>query len=233
MKFKSDRVNPLDLLLLVLIKYGLSTTYDIRAQAGIGGSNTVKQLQLLEKDGLLTSVSGNERKAKRYAITGLGESKLLESLVLVMQQRGRLGIDSLTRTMFLGWLYPEQVNAVDAAQETAAALEIYRREKELEAAKHRDLVDRLQRRLPNGDYGSQVGQLVASTFMWIRAKSDMAMLEVQATAIDQLKLIFENLPPKPRLEIAKENLAAVEPQLEGQTSAVPSRWRERKKRKPA
>jgi DNA-binding PadR family transcriptional regulator len=228
MKTVFERLNALDVLLLVFVKHGLATTYELRSQAGIGGSLTVKQLQLLEKNGLLASTSGNERKAKRYAITEAGEKKLLEALDLEMQKRGRLGIESMARALFLEWLYPNQISGAETERATAAALDIYRKEKELEAERLKAAIDQIKRRSPGGDYGSQAGQLVANTFMWIRARSDVALLMAQSKVLDPLVGLSKELPPAPmpvKIQSTDQSTAkeAASPSL--------SRWRPARKRK--
>jgi DNA-binding PadR family transcriptional regulator len=200
MKTRLEALNALDVLLLVLIKHGVTTTYELRSYAGIGGSMTVKQLQLLEEKGLLTSTSGNERLAKRYAITDLGETKLLEAMDREMQRPGRLGADSLMRSLFLEWLYPQQIDNKKVIQATSSALKLYHDEKVLEADRLRTFMDRLKERSPNGDYGSDVGQLVAYTFKWLRAKSEAAMLKAQLEAVPQLARISEVLPSPPHVQ---------------------------------
>jgi len=206
----------------------VTTTYELRSYAGIGGSMTVKQLQVLEENGLLTSTSGNERLAKRYAITELGETKLLEALDREMHRPGRLGVDSLMRSLFLEWLYPKQINGKEMIQATSSALKLYQDEKVLEADRLHAIMDRLKDRSPNGDYGSEVGQLVAYTFKWLRAKSEAAMLKAQLEAVPQLAQLSEVLPPPPHVQPYR----TVEEHPVSKAVAVgSSRWLPAKKRK--
>jgi hypothetical protein len=200
MKSRIAGLNALDVLLLVLIKHDVTTTYGLRSKAGIGGSLALKQLQLLEENGLLTSVSGNERKARRYGITTIGEAKLLEALDLEMLRTGRLGVDRLVRDIFLEWLYPKEINGAEIGRATLSALEIYRKEKVLEADRLWEAMERLKRRSPDGSYGSQLAQVVAGAYKWLRTKSDAAMLKGQLEAVLELQELSKILPPAPHVQ---------------------------------
>ena len=230
MNRKLGRLTPLDVLLLVFVRHGLATTYDLRAQAGIGGSLTVKELQTLEENGLVTSlIVKDSRKSKRYTITEAGEHELDKTLDSGTRSQGRLGIESMARELFLEWLYPGRIVSAEAERVTQDAMAIYRKEKDLEAERCGAIMQRLAQQAPDGAYGSDVGQVVASTYMWIRAKADSALLKAQIEVLTELRPLTRKLPPTPKLEKAKQDGT---PSKVGKIApSDPSRWRSVKQRK--
>jgi hypothetical protein len=169
------------------------------------------------------------QKSKRYTITDAGEKELDKTLGSGTRSQGRLGIESMARTLFLEWLYPSRIDSAEAERVTQDAMAIYRKEKDLEAERCSAIVHRLVNQAPDGAYGSDLGQLVAKTYMWIRAKADSALLKAQAEVLTELRPLIRELPPMPKREKAKPSS---EPLKVGRVAPTyPSRWRPVKRRK--
>src|ERR1035441_2088409 len=72
-------LSPLQIQLLVFVKLGLATPYDLITQAGLSVGLTSPALKRLEEAGLLASTPGS-RRSMRYALTEKGEKQLKGAL---------------------------------------------------------------------------------------------------------------------------------------------------------
>ena len=139
--------NPHHLFLLVLVKHGLATPYDMLSKLGLGVGATSPPLKRMEKAGLLTGTS-QPRRSTRYAITEKGEEELRSQI-----ESGRMRhwwieesyvYRSTPRAMFLSWLYsgPKQISdCVDVAMQE---LRFLAHKKKQEAQAIRETIPRFE-----------------------------------------------------------------------------------------
>ncbi len=197
-----EELNPLQIFLLVLVKFGLSTPYDLLSKAGLGPGLTSPALKRLEEAGLLTSTPG-PRKRLRYAITEEGRSRLDWNLKSRKTSYWRLGqldaYESLPRGMILAWLHAgieEAERGAERACENLANLSLKRR---LEADElHRSML-RLQFGILKNDPDADEGTLIATTYQWVKALCDAEMFKGQALAVEVIIKALADFPPAPQM----------------------------------
>jgi DNA-binding PadR family transcriptional regulator len=197
-----EELNPLQTFLLVLVKFGLSTPYDLLSNVGLGPGLTSPALKRLEEAGLLTSTPG-PRKRLRYAITKQGRNRLDRNLKSRKSSYWRLGqadaFESLPRGMILAWLHAgieEAERGAERAAENLANLSLKRR---LEGDElHRSMI-RLQSDILKNDPDADEGMLIATTYQWLKALCDAEMYSGQAKAIGQIIRSLADFPPAPQL----------------------------------
>ncbi len=106
--------NPLQVLLLALIKYGHSTPYDLKSLAGMSVGLTLGPLKRLQEAGLLSCESGPRNKLQ-YTLTQRGDDELRAALETGKKQDwwlGKFGIfESVPRAILLAWLSSDLENA--------------------------------------------------------------------------------------------------------------------------
>ena len=74
-----EGLNPLQVFLLVLVEFGLTTPYDLLSKVGLASGLTSPALKRMNEAGLLTSTPG-PRNRLRYALTEYGTAILRNSL---------------------------------------------------------------------------------------------------------------------------------------------------------
>lgn len=193
--------NPHHLFLLVLVKHGLATPYDMLSKLGLGVGATSPPLKRLEKAGLLTGTS-QPRRSTRYAITEKGEEELRSQI-----ESGRMRhwwieesyvYRSTPRAMFLSWLYsgPKQISdCVDVAMQE---LRFLAHKKKQEAQAIRETIPRFEANCRHSGLADDEGLLVAAVYQWLKAESDAALFTVQIEALKTMGLLLANLPSAPK-----------------------------------
>lgn len=196
-------LNPLQIFLLVLVEFGLTTPYDLLSKAGLGPGLTSPALKRLQEADLLTSTPG-PRNRVRYAITEKGASRLQECRQSGEGNYWQLGqtdiYESLPRGITLAWLHSGVQEAQRGAYRAAENLLIVKQRREREAASLRESMNHLQRRILNGDPTADKGLLIGTAYQWIKAESDAALYGLQVEAIRRLRTLLPDLPPAPRAE---------------------------------
>jgi DNA-binding PadR family transcriptional regulator len=198
----SEELNPLQALLLVFVKFGLSTPYDLMSQAGMSVGLTSPALKRLEKEGLLTCVSG-PRNRMRYSMTEKGEDKLRASLESGQTRQWRLGrfdtFESAPRAIFLAWASSGVDDAQRCVSRAAKELEHQSQRKQREAEELHDAMLHLNADLSKGEHGFDKGVLIATVYRWMKVSSDAALLKMQADAIGKMSPLLPDLPPAPQI----------------------------------
>ncbi len=192
--------NPLHVLLLVLVKCGLATTYDLKSEAGISVGLTATALRRLEKAGLLISAPGS-RKSVRYAVTEKGEDELRTQI-----ESGRMRhwwledssiYKSIPRALFLAWLYADTKQMSDCADLALQELQTLARNKKQEAHRLREAMLRSEASCRRDGRKDREGSLIATVYQWLKAESDAALFTVQIEAMKTMRPLLANLPSAP------------------------------------
>jgi len=193
--------NPAHVLLLVLVKYGLATPYDMLSQAGMGVGQTSPGLKRLEQARLLTGTS-HARGSIRYAITEKGEDELRAQL-----ESGRMRYwwleesnvyRSIPRTLLLAWLYAGSQQVSDCMDAAVRELQTLARIKKQEAQQLREAMLRSQAKCRRDGLADQQGSVVAAVYQWLKAESDAALLAVQVEAMKTMEPLLATLPTPPK-----------------------------------
>jgi DNA-binding PadR family transcriptional regulator len=201
LKKKTAKPNALQVLLLVFVKFGLTTPYDLISQAGMSVGLTSPALKRMEEAGLITGTLG-PRKRIQYALTSDGEKYLKKSLGAGPPYTWLLGsfdiFDSAPRAILLAW-------AVSGLQEAERCIDQVQEELRFQAQQQQQDADKLQgnmlrqANLFEADPAAEKGILVATAYQWIKAVSDAALIKLQADAIGNLALKLSDLPPSPQI----------------------------------
>jgi DNA-binding PadR family transcriptional regulator len=195
-----EELNPLQVFLLVLVEFGLSTPYDLLSKAGMGPGLTSPALKRLQEAGLLTSTPG-PRKRLRYAITEKGGFFLKSSLRSGKTSYWRVGqmdvYESLPRGIILAWLHAGVDEAHRGAVRAGVNLATMGAKKEREAEELRSSMLRLQADILNNDPAADQGMLIATAYQWLKALCDAEMFMGQAQAIGSVIRALADLPPAP------------------------------------
>ena len=197
---KLGELNPLQVQLLVFVKLGLSTPYDLMSQAGMSVGLTSPALKRLEEAGFLSRTPG-ARKSMRYTITSIGEQELKGALDSGRPTHWRLGryetFESAPRAILLAWAsfgIEEALCCVDHASEE---LRFQAQQREVEADQLRLAMHRLESTLFQESAEANKGELMATAYRWMKAASDAALLKLQVQAMEAFRPLLNKLPPAP------------------------------------
>jgi len=195
-----EELNPLQIFLLVLVKFGLSTPYDLLTKAGLGPGLTSPALKRLQEAGFLTSTPG-PRKRLRYALTKEGRSILDYSLQSGKPGYWRLGqadvYESLPRGIILAWLHAGVEAAKKGAIRAGEDLNALGLKRQRDAAELRSSMLRLKTDILNKDPAADEGMLIATTYQWMKAVCDAEMFLGQAMVIGLIIQALAEFPPAP------------------------------------
>lgn len=206
---ESPELNPLQIFLLVLVGFGLATSYDLLSKAGLGTGLTSPALKRLQKAGLLTSTPG-PRNRLRYAITEKGAKQLRESVKpgeLKYWQLGQMDVyESLPRGIILAWLHSGADAAREGAIRAGGNLVTMARRKEREAKELRGTMNRLQADIVKNDPAADEGMLVATAYQWIKALCETELFLGQSHAIGVILNSIADLPPAQLVQRGNEGV---------------------------
>jgi DNA-binding PadR family transcriptional regulator len=194
-------LNPLQVLLSVFVKFGLTTPYDLISQAGMSVGLTSPALRRMEEAGLVTGTLG-PRKRMQYGLTEKGEDELRKSLCSGRPYSSLLGsydtFESAPRAILLAWAtsgLDEALNCVDQVQEE---LRFQAQQQKKEADKLKGYMLRQANLFP-GDPAADKGMLIATAYRWIKATSDAELLKLQAEAMGTIVPRLSELPTSPQI----------------------------------
>ena len=193
-----------DVLLLLLIGYGLATPYDLLSKAGLGVGQTSPSMKRLKVNGMLVDSPGS-RKSRRYTVTAEGCKTLRRALANALANRQQQTLsapfDSVPRWIILAWLRSGIEEARHVFAEARASLGPLRLKRQHSAEEHKQRVA-LLRSLATSKNGKVAhGPLVAAVFQWLRAEFDKELYHLQEQALDRLAGLVEELPSVPPLPI--------------------------------
>jgi DNA-binding MarR family transcriptional regulator len=201
-------LNPLQILLLVFVEFGLATPYDLLSKAGLGPGLTSPALKRLNLAGLLTCTPG-PRNRMRYAITDKGAQLVRESLkpgVTSYWQLGKMDIfESLPRGIILAWLHSGVDEAHHGADRARHNLLVLAERRQREAKELRGSMFRLQTDFIKGP-ATDKGTLIATTYQWIKAECDATFFRLQAEAIRDIHKLIADLGHAPRARRDKKRV---------------------------
>jgi DNA-binding PadR family transcriptional regulator len=195
---RSEALNSLQVLLLVFVKFGLTTPYDLMSHAGMSVGLTSPALKRLEQAGLLTFTPG-PRKRMRYAITEKGEDKL--QVVLESGRKDNWGLgqfdvfESVPRAILLAWVYSGSEDARRCVDWAAAELKAQWQKKEGRADELHSSMVHLQGDLFNDAFVPDKDVLIATAYQWMKTASDAALLKMQAEVMVKMTSLLSELPP--------------------------------------
>jgi DNA-binding MarR family transcriptional regulator len=196
-------LSPLQIQLLVFVKLGLGTPYDLITQAGLSVGLTSPALKRLEEFGLVESTPGS-RKSMRYALTKKGEEQLRGAidvagpLSFLVERSGTF--DSASRAAVLAWATYGRKEAAQCVKFARDELQFQSQQKQSEAEQLRGAVLRLKAApadLFEDDSESRKGFLMATAYRWLKAQSDANLLKMQSEAVTSILPLLEQLPTFP------------------------------------
>src|ERR1022692_1822293 len=129
-------LSPLQIQLLVFVKLGLATPYDLITQAGLSVGLTSPALRRLEEFGLVESTPGS-RNSMRYALTKKGEEQLKSAievegpLSFLVERSGTF--DSASRAAVLAWATYGRKEAAQCVEFARNELQFQSQQKQGEA----------------------------------------------------------------------------------------------------
>jgi DNA-binding MarR family transcriptional regulator len=195
-------LNQLQILLMVLVQFGLKSSYDLLSKAGLRSGLTSPALRRLQEAGLLASTPG-PRKRVEYALTEKGGRAVRENLEAYPQpfwQQGQTDVfESLPRAIILAWLHSGKNEAHLRISEAEYELSMLTHRRQRDAEEFRTSMLRLQDSIQDQGHSAAKGILIATAYQWIKSESDAILFTLQAEAIGKMGRFIEQLPPAPAL----------------------------------
>lgn len=183
-----EELNQLQIFLLVLVKSGVASPYDLLKKAGLGAGLTSPVLKRLEQAGALSSSSGPRRR-QRYTLTEKG-AVWLDAIMKPNQENwmhGRVNsFDSLPRGIILSWLYGGTNEVHQCISRAADDLEFKSKAKRLEAEGLHDVLVRQQAEIVKHNSGLAKNSLIATVYQWLTAESNAKQLHREAEVAKEL-----------------------------------------------
>jgi DNA-binding PadR family transcriptional regulator len=203
-RLAAGKLNSLEVQLLVFLKFGLTTSYDLLAHAGMSAGLTGPVLRRMEEAGLLSCTRGS-RRVIRYALTLLGKNALyrsLESRRLNSSMDGAsVTFDGAAREALLVWLSEgkdEAIRYLDSEVEIAIA-QIRKRARETKDSK--EAMISLMKKASDMMTDKQKGIMIANIYQWMKAMSDAAMSKAAEEAMRALHDLVAMLPSEFRIPL--------------------------------
>jgi DNA-binding PadR family transcriptional regulator len=197
-----DTLNPLEIFLLVFVKSGLATPYDLLSQVRLGVGASSPALKRLEKRGLLTCTPG-PRNRMRFALTEEGEMQLRDALDGGPKRYWRHGrrdtFDSLSRAILLAWVDSRPEDAKSCVYQAHRDLEEVAESQERRTREFRVAAFRLREEMLESKQSLDNGLFIATVYRWIEATMDAAQFKLQAKALRNLDALIADLPPAPKI----------------------------------
>lgn len=194
----SGRLSQLEMLLLVLVKAGIATPYDLLNQFGIGVGTSSPALKRMANNGLLTITPG-PRNRMRFAITKDGDGRLRSALnegpPRYWKHGDRDTFDSLRRLILLAWMDRSLAGAVYCVNEAKKELEELFDRRVRRASRLREKV--LQKEPVEGEQILDDAQLIAYVSGWIEATFDALQFESQIDVLTRVLGLIGELPSPP------------------------------------
>jgi DNA-binding PadR family transcriptional regulator len=173
------KLNSLEILLLVFVKYGLTSTYDLISHAGMSAGLTGPALKRMKSAGLLGAKAG-PRRVIRYFLTEAGERALHHSLARAKAQNWWLEqnsfFETLPRSMFLSWLLLGFDGMEDWMEFAEDQLRELHDRKNGEAADQASRFMGMKKRFREDPESVPSGFLLAQAYRAMKARSEAAVL---------------------------------------------------------
>ena len=196
------KLEPLEIFLLVFVKSGLATPYDLLSQIGMGVGTSSPALKRMKEKGLLTCTLG-PRNRMQFAMTEDGEKQLRSALDGGPKRYWRHGrrdtFDSLRRGILLAWVDTRHDDANSCVYSAQKDLVELARGKERNAREFRKEAFRLRDEMTKNKETGDTGLLIATIYRWIEAAMDADQFKLQAKALQGLDGLIADLPPAPEI----------------------------------
>jgi DNA-binding MarR family transcriptional regulator len=191
------KLNSLEVLLLVLMKEGLTSPYELMSRAGMSAGLTSPALRRLESAGCVIRNPG-PRNASRYTITGDGEMQLRTALEYSrvhdwLPETGSL-FESGPRSILTAWLFAGKDEALGCVDRATSELRTRSRRKVREAEDLLETMGQLRNRVAATKSADDRGILVAMSYRWLKATMDADLLEMQANVMAKIDMLVVKLP---------------------------------------
>jgi DNA-binding PadR family transcriptional regulator len=197
-----EGLTPLGIFLLVLVEFGLSTSYDLLSKAGLGPGLTSPALKRMKEAGLLTSTPG-PRNRVRYAITEKGANLRKDSFEPGAANYWQLGqtdiFESLPRGIILAWLHSGVDEAHKGVARAIGNAAVVAQRRLRDAEELRASLVRLQADILKDNSATAKSVLIATAYQWMKAECDAALFRMQVEATAQISKLLAHLPPAPQL----------------------------------
>jgi DNA-binding PadR family transcriptional regulator len=193
---KNLELSSLELLLLAMVKLGVSTTYDLMTKAGLSVGITSRSLRRLEEAELLSSTAGS-RGSQRFTITKIGERELRRFWNSIVHQESPASFEFALRVLYLGWLSGDVPAATKYA--THAAAELRRR-----AQQQATEAEMVRERYPQVWMGEHPGMPelsaagLVSVHKFLKNSCDAAVSRAQADSLEKATAELNRLIPASR-----------------------------------
>src|SRR5579872_542990 len=143
---QTEALDAMDTFLLLLIRLGFSTVYDLLTFMDMSVNATGPRLKRMQKAGLLNSVRGSRNRIA-YAITAKGEELLAASLSSGAKEHWRFGKShtstTFPRALALAWVHGGTLEALRFITEAAKDFKVDAEDKAERASFLRRRVDAL------------------------------------------------------------------------------------------
>lgn len=195
------KLNSLEVLVLVFVKSGLTSAYDLVSQAGMSASLAGPAMKRMEVAGLLIGTPG-PRNAMRYAITEAGENVLRDSLQSRrandwFPERHSI-FESGPRSVLLACLYSGPNKAINCVDWAIEELRLQSHKKEREAKDLLETLHRRRKKFLKDKSASDEGILIATAYRWLKATLDASLFKMQADAMGEIVPLIWELPSAPQ-----------------------------------
>jgi DNA-binding PadR family transcriptional regulator len=170
----SRKLNSLEVLLLVFVSHGQSSTYDLMTHAGMSPGLTGPALKRMKAASLLSSTGS--RKVVRYAITKTGERILHDSLRSVgigsWWLEANTFYESWPRSLFLIWLARGFHEAEGWFERAEEQIEVLRNKKQNEAKDLEGEFLRIKKRFMEDPSSYDKGFILAHAYRTMKVASE-------------------------------------------------------------
>jgi DNA-binding PadR family transcriptional regulator len=195
-------LNPLEIFLMLFVKLGLTTPYDLVSRIDVGVGASRPALRRLEESKFVTLTLG-PRNRMQFALTDVGEKQLRKALDVGSKQYWRHGrrdtFDSLRRAMLLAWASSRPEEAYRCIDQAREDLRVLAGRNELAAVDLRRAALRLRDKMLKNQEPMDESLLTTTVYQWIGAEMDAAEFKLQAETLHVLDRLVGELPPAPEI----------------------------------
>jgi DNA-binding PadR family transcriptional regulator len=197
--FDSSKI--FEIFLLLMVKCGDETTYDLVSNMALSVSATSPALRHMKEDGLLSGVEG-PRSRVRYALTKEGEEYLRWGLDCCRSKDWFIGqhrlFNSLPRVVLLAWLSsPDADSAIQYIRKAQKRIQrgLAMIESEIEHLKN--VMASLKKELASPEYKShpESGEIIRTAYKLLMKTSGASQARMQIAALEAFLPLLAEFPP--------------------------------------
>lgn len=202
MTTEHEYLSQVEVLLLVLVKAGIATPYDLLTQLGIGVGTSSPALKRMAEGSLLACTPG-PRNRMRFSMTVKGNENLRNALKRGLARYWKHGdrdtFDSLRRVILLAWLGASLPSAESCVDQAKGELEDLFEKRAGEAGGRLKAVRRLQEEILKGARHPDDFEMISLVSGWIDAEFDKWQFGFQIQCLQSVKELIANLPIPPNV----------------------------------